>query len=555
MDGMELKWRNDTELADLAEQVVRRKSSFVDVTETRDSLVHELAVHQVELRMQNEALIEAQMELRQQRERYKDLFDNAPIGYVVLEPTAVISAANARAAAIFGESVRDIIGTRLTRFLVTSEAIHFERYRREVADSSAPLVTEFTTVSADGRQREVRMESLNADPVTGEWRMILTDVTAHNEMRRKLDHDKRLFAVQRHASTVAHDLNNLLYSVLGHADVALHFLEPTAAAYTPLLRLRDVVNRCAAATERLSTFSRAEEAPQPIVDLHTVTTNLAGALESLLGPDVQLEVEMNAADAAVRLDPSHVEQIILTSARNSRDAMPYGGTYRIETTNVELDAALKRRGMGANRYVRWSMSDTGVGMSESTRNRAFEPFFTTKPPGAGTGLGLAMVKAAIERSGGLVALESALGRGTRLIIYLPRVTGTTSSSRPPSPPDRAACGDAFARVMVVKSESNCVALVDRLDEEGCQVLWSTSSSAALDMLAELGDELTVMLIDDSLPKFVARELVRAVQAVAPRVEVLLGALSPDGKSEGDRQAALDEIVKAVVTAARRSAAQ
>src|SRR5262249_27160497 len=136
---------------------------------------------------------------------------------------------------------------------------------------------------------------------------------------------------------------------------------------------------------------------------------MQAVLRSLLGPDIDLELNLTAGDPAIRLDRSEIEQILLTSVRNSRDAMPHGGTYVIETANVAVQRSEGHR--GSKNYVRWSMADTGIGMTESTRQRAFEPFFTTKPSGAGTGLGLAMVKAAIERCEGSTTLDSDLGRG------------------------------------------------------------------------------------------------------------------------------------------------
>ena len=506
--------------------------------------------------MQNEALTEAHAELRHLNHRYVDLFENAPVGYLVTDPTTLISTVNERGAAVLDERPGALVGDRLSRFLLPDEVVAFERYRRDVAGSSTPLAAQFTLITATGNRREVHLESVCTNRHTGEWRIALTDVTAHGGMLRRIDHDNRLDAVERHASSIAHDLNNLLYSILGHADLALSSLDPDAAAYTPVVRLREVVKRCAEATEQLSSFSRAEESLPSITDLNAAIAKMEGVMKSLLGEDVELDLAKTAADAAVRLDPDHIEQILLTAVRNSRHAMPHGGTFRVHTETVELNVPAEARGTASTRFVRWTMSDTGIGMHENTRRRAFEPFFTTKPRGVGTGLGLAMVKAAVERAGGFVAIESELGRGTRLVLHLPRATGTSIYPRPAGDEPE----ETFASVMIVKEDASCLDLADRLRSRGCQVWWSGSGSAALDMLQQDGDGLNVLLIDESLPEVVVGELIRTAEAVSPGIEIIVAPIvSPDTDAASDtnsrQELALESTVKAVLSAAVRTSAQ
>ncbi len=529
---MDLKWKDGSSLRHLAEDAVNEQVRSGDVGASRERLLHDLSVHEAELRMQNEALRDAQVELQKVHDQYKDLFDHAPVGYVIADTTSRIAASNARAAAVLGLPPEELVGERLSRFLIPDEAIPFEQYRREVTRSSNALAAEFSIVTRGGQRREIRLESVCTDHATGEWRIALTDVSAYNELIRRLDHDERLAAVERHASTVAHDLNNLLYSILGHADVAMHSLSPGEPAYAPVVRLREVVTRCAQATEQLSSFSRAETSQPSIVDLNDVIVSMDGVLRSLLGDGIEFECGLAADDAAVRVDPSHIEQILLSSVKNSRQAMPHGGGYRIETANVELNIPVEARGTASSRFVRWTMSDTGVGMNESTRRRAFEPFFTTKPPGAGTGLGLAMVKAAVERAGGFAALESELDGGTKLVLYLPRATGT--STFPPVLGEIRA-DVAHSRVMVVKDNADgSTDLADRLRAAGCDVLESGSGSHVLDLLRTQGDTLSVLVVDRTLPEFVVGELLRTAQVVSAQLEVLVAPLST-----GDREVAND----------------
>jgi PAS domain S-box-containing protein len=422
---MQLKWTDDASLRRLAEEGIVNTSLDRVSDGRKDPLLHDLLVHKAELEMQNEALRDAQAELASAHERYKILFDKAPVAYVALDSNCQITAANARAAKLLGETPRALLGATFTHFLVPDEAISFERYRREVSGSSTALGAEFTMIVAGGDRREIRLESMSVDGAGAQWCVALTDVTTYNSMVRQLDHDERLRTVQQHASGVAHSLNNLLFSIQAHAELALRFIDPGAPAYAPLMGLRNSVQRCAAATGQLTAFSRAEAAHPTIVDLNAVLSELEPQLPALLGDDIETELNLGASDAAVRLDPKHIEQIVLTAARNARHAMPHGGAFRIETAAAESNETDPARGVARARFVRWTLLDTGIGMTESTRERAFEPFFTTKPPGVGTGLGLSTVKAAVERTGGFVKLESQLGRGTKLVIHLPCATGTS----------------------------------------------------------------------------------------------------------------------------------
>jgi len=436
---MRLKWKDDTALRELAEERLSEIRGTAPVVADPEILPYELSVHKEELRMQQEALLEALDETRDLYARYRELFDNAPVGYLVLDGMSRITAANARASVMLGETPVALVGKRFAKFLSSNDAVSFDRYRREVARSEEALTAEFTILTGRTESRELRLEGLCTNRLTGEWRVALMDVSAYNALLRRLDHGGRLGAFERHASTVAHDLNNLHYSISLHAEVALALIEPGSKADAALRRLKAVVNRCATATEQLTAFSRAEDRPPSTLDLNAELLEMEPLLRALLGDNVELELALSAEDAFVRLNTSHVEQMLLTSAKNSRQAMAQGGTYRVATANIELNSDGPLSGH-SGRFVLWSMSDTGIGMDEATRRHAFEPFFTTKPPGVGTGLGLAMLKGSVERAGGFVTLESEPGHGTRLSVYLPRATGTRSNVPPPLATDESSDG-------------------------------------------------------------------------------------------------------------------
>jgi PAS domain S-box-containing protein len=354
---MHLKWTDEASLRRLAEEGVTGDAMERNARARAEPQLYDLLVHKAELEMQNEALRDAQAELACAHERYKILFENAPMAYIVLDASCRMTAVNGRAAELFGATPGDLVGVRVTRFLIPEAAISFERYRRAVMESFAALRAEFKMV-AGGEQREVRLESFSRNRDGKEWYVALTDVTEHKGTVPRLD--------------------------------------------------------------------RPEVERPPILDLNTVLAELRGLLPALMGDDIMVDVHLGALDGDVRLSRMHVEQILLTAARNARHAMPHGGSFRIETANTESAGGEGTAGDAITRFVRWTLSDTGVGMTDTARGRAFEPFFTTEQLALGSDLGLLMVKAAVERSGGFVRLESELGRGSMLVIHLPRTTGRSS---------------------------------------------------------------------------------------------------------------------------------
>src|SRR5690606_510156 len=188
-----------------------------------------------------------------------------------------------------------------------------------------------------------------------------------------------------------------------------------------LREIRDAGERAASLTRQLLAFSRRQILQPEVIDLDATVADMGSMLRRLLGEDVELAINLGGG-TTVKADRGQVEQVIANLAVNARDAMPDGGTLTIETGTTTLDeAALRSHGVTAapGRYVVMAVRDTGIGMDAKTQRRIFEPFFTTKEPGRGTGLGLSTVYGIVSQSGGFVAVESEVGRGTCFTIHLP----------------------------------------------------------------------------------------------------------------------------------------
>ena len=232
---------------------------------------------------------------------------------------------------------------------------------------------------------------------------------------------QRLESIGRLAGGVAHDFNNLLTAIIGNLELASEDVGATHPAQERLHDALDAANTAAALTTQLLAFGRKQVILPRVLDLNQVVETASRLLARTIGENVELTLSLAPAAWPVRVDPMQFQQVIVNLATNARDAMPGGGRLTIETANVALDdaAARNREGASPGRFVRLSVGDTGEGIAQGVLPHVFEPFYTTKEMGKGTGLGLATVYGAVRQNGGIIDVESAVGRGTTVTIHLP----------------------------------------------------------------------------------------------------------------------------------------
>jgi two-component system, cell cycle sensor histidine kinase and response regulator CckA len=244
-------------------------------------------------------------------------------------------------------------------------------------------------------------------------------------------------------------------------------------------------------------------------------------IRRLIGEDIELAVTASAGPATVCADLAQLEQVVMNLAVNSRDAMPDGGTLRIEVANVLLDAspASRRFGLSPGAYVQLTVSDTGVGMDEDTRARIFEPFFTTKGEGHGTGLGLSTVYGIVTQSGGGIAVDSQPGRGTSFRICLPQADRVDAAADADTYVQESARG--VETVLLVEDEDTVRGLVrTMLEAHGYDVVEARSAEQAYLAAVEREGEIHLLLTDVVLPGTGGPELSERLLDLRPTMKVL-----------------------------------
>jgi signal transduction histidine kinase len=353
------------------------------------------------------------------------------------------------------------------------------------------------------------------------------DITERNRaesekerLRLQLAQAQKMESIGRLAGGVAHDFNNLLTVINGYSQLLLGGLKAGGPLRNGLEEIYKAGNRAAGLTRQLLAFSRKQILQPRVLDLDRVVGEMRPMLARLMGEDVEVCVKLQAEGARICADPHQLEQALMNLAVNSRDAMPRGGKFTIETGLVEWgesDTQL-RLGAHAGPYVLLAASDTGGGMTEETRGRIFEPFFTTKEAGKGTGLGLSTIHGIVEQSGGYVEVASELGRGATFKIYLPRVQAAEAE---PAKPEAVPVMGSKETVLVVEDQPEVRGYAAAaLRAYGYQVMEAASGDEALLVWERESERIALILTDVVMPGLSGRELADRLKQLRPGIKVL-----------------------------------
>ncbi len=344
---------------------------------------------------------------------------------------------------------------------------------------------------------------------------LLQETERRQRAEAALQHTSKMEALGRLTGGVAHDFNNLLAAILGSLELAqARVQEPRARR--PLEVARQAAERGARLVAQMLAFARNHTIETKPVNVNRLLADADLLLRRTCGSLVELAFDLDPALWPARADPVQMELALLNLLVNARDAMPGGGSVAIRTRNVLRGGAVPP-GLASGDYVMIAVEDTGPGMPDHVRERAFEPFFTTKELGRGTGLGLSMVYGFASQLGGTAAIDTALGRGTRISIFLPR-TAWVPECLPADKPALAA--SPRRRVLLVDDDPAVRASVkEMLIELGQEVTEASSGEEALDHLGQ-GAQFDLLFVDFVMPEMNGAELAKKARRLRPALPVL-----------------------------------
>ena len=470
----------------------------------------------------------AEQALRQSEEQFRILVSGVTdYAIYMLDPVGKVISWNAGAERIKGYKPEEIIGDHFSRFYLPEEVqAGAPANALSIAREAGRFEKEGWRLRNDGSRFWAHVV---IDPITDDegeivgFAKITRDITERAEAQRELEiarealyQSQKMEAIGQLTGGIAHDFNNLLAAITGSLDLLRKRL-PYDPRTTPLLENAiQGAERGAILTQRMLAFARKQELKLEAVDIPQLVRGMGEFIRRSIGSNV--EVRLGFADVLprARTDPYQLETALLNLVVNARDALPKGGEIAITADQVNVARPQGERRMGS--YVRLSVSDNGTGMPAEVAAKVTEPFFTTKGVGKGTGLGLSMVQGLAGQSGGWIEIESEVGKGTRIDLWLPLATADLPTS---GLLVTQAVEDVGERLVVLAVDDDPLVLtntVAMLDELGHNVLVANSGDEAL-VIFQRHPEIDLVLTDEVMPGLSGSQLAQRVLEIRPTVAV------------------------------------
>lgn len=483
---------------------------------------------------QSQAALRSEFENRLESEaRFRSVFEDSAIGVCLAAPDGRIQQTNAAFRRMFGyaeEELREMTAGGLTE--PEERASEAALYQRLLDEGNDFYELDKRCLKKNGETMWVHyVESVVRSAqgtVTARIGMV-EDITARKqaeEVRAKLESQLRqaqkLESVGRLAGGVAHDFNNLLTVIQGYANLLLARLPATDEHRGLVEQIGKAGEKAADLTQQLLAFSRKQMIQPQVLDLNAVIMEAGKLIQRLIGEDVHLVTHLDPSLGLVLADAGQMQQVLMNLATNARDAMPRGGRFTIETTNVELgpEYAATHPDVSPGAYVLLTATDTGEGMDERTKQNLFEPFFTTKEKGKGTGLGLSTLYGIVRQSGGWVWVYSERGQGSAFKIYLPRVEGRRRQEEQPAAVARTEPGGTETILVAEDQEDVRTFVATVLRGYGYRVLEAQDGASALARSESCGEPIHLLITDVVMPGMTGRQLAERLRETRPGMKVL-----------------------------------
>ena len=454
--------------------------------------------------------------VRESEKKFRDLFHQHSAIKLIIDPdTGNIVDANIAAEKFYGWSVEQLQKMRIQDINTLSP----EQIKAEIEKvrNRERGYFEFRHRLADGSVRDVSIYSSKIS-IKGKELLhsIVHDISERKKaeeeqekLREQLVQAQKMESVGLLAGGVAHDFNNMLGVILGHAEMAMDQIGPTQPLFADLEEIRKAASRSADLTRQLLAFARKQTVAPKVLDLNETIEGLLKMLRRLIGEGIDLVWMPGTGLWPVKIDPSQLDQILANLCVNARDSIAGVGKIIVETGNDTFDEEFcaTHAGSVSGEYVKISVSDTGRGMDRVTLSHIFEPFFTTKDVGEGTGLGLSTVYGAVKQNNGFIDVYSKPGQGTIFTINLPRFKDVCTNRPAFKEGAEVPIVGGHETILLVEDEPTILKMTTMmLQRLGYTVLAANTPYAAIRIVEESVDEIQMLMTDVIMPEMNGRDL-------------------------------------------------
>ena len=503
--------------------------------------------------------------LQQSEKRFRAMIEHSSDAAILSHPDTGIIYASPSLERIFGYTEEELRGQQPYDHLHPDHRADALRRRDELLRTPGKVVRSETLVRhKDGSWRwtENTHSNLLHEPSVRALVLNLRDITERRQadaerarLEQRLRQAEKMEAVGRLAGGIAHDFNNILGGILGYAEMLVEGAQPGSPQKRYAQNVLTAANRAGALVEQILWYSRSQRGKRIPVELDRIVAETLELVRGSLAAGIRLESALPAKPLFVVGDPTQLHQIMMNLCTNAIHAMGERGTLRValEAEEVSEQRVFAHTTLHAGPYARLTVEDTGSGMEASTLARLFEPFFTTKEVGKGTGLGLSLVYGIVTDSSGAIDVKSEPGRGSRFVVYLPRVDSPAVAEGENAAPVARGRGE---RVLVVDDEAALVALTSEvLKRLGYEPVAFSDGAAALAGFEAAPQRFDAVIADEVMPGLTGTDLARKLRARRADLPIVLvsGYIGPM-MSERALAAGVDEILKKPVQSRELAAA-
>jgi PAS domain S-box-containing protein len=474
----------------------------------------------------------AAQELRKEKETAQMYLDIAGVIMVVINADRTVQLINRKGCEILGYSESEIVGKDwFDNFLLPDMRDEVGRGFEKLVSGNTSLMEyyENTIITRDGEEKLIAWHNT---VIYGENDEIIgtlssgSDITDRHraererqELETQLQHSQRMETIGTLAGGIAHDFNNILFPILGYTDLAMEDIGQDHPTYKNLAQVVKAGHRAKELVEQIMVFSRQMDRDVGPIHLHLIVREALKFIRASLPTTIDIQQNVNIDAGVVTANSTQIHHLLVNLCTNSAHSMrDTGGMLRVELQPFEVDEATANANLTAGSYARLSVSDTGPGMDEQTKERMFEPFFTTRAVGEGTGLGLSVVHGIVASHNGIITVDSKPNEGTTVTVYFPTVPSEPLPVEIPEEVD--VTGDEY--VLFVDDEQDILNLGKHMLEKlGYRVTTASHGEEALEVLKAQPMAFDIVVTDQTMPRKTGVELTREIRKIRPDLPVIV----------------------------------